>query len=38
VHLKRLTQLRTLWLNSTKVTDAGVNELEKALPNVRITR
>jgi hypothetical protein len=33
-----LTQLRTLDVSNTSVTDAGVNELKKVLPNVRITR
>ncbi|MFH1918384.1 MAG: AAA family ATPase [Planctomycetota bacterium] len=36
VHLKGLTSLRELYFNNTQVTDAGVNELKKALPNCRI--
>jgi hypothetical protein len=36
VHLKGLTGLQTLYLRSTKVTDAGVAELKKALPNCKI--
>jgi hypothetical protein len=37
-HLRGLTQLQWLYLNSTQVTDAGVAELKKALPNVYIER
>ena len=37
-HLKGLTQLQWLYLNQTKVMDAGVAELRKALPNVYIIR
>ena len=33
VHVKGLAKLQTLNLRHTKVTDAGVAELEKALPN-----
>ncbi|HUY32929.1 MAG TPA: leucine-rich repeat domain-containing protein [Pirellulales bacterium] len=35
-HLHGLTSLRMLDLEGTKVTDAGVAELEKALPNCEI--
>ena len=38
VHLKGLTKLETLSLNFTKVTDAGVADLQKALPNCKISR
>jgi len=36
VHLKGLTNLQTLNLRSTQVTDAGVAELQKVLPNCKI--
>ena len=36
VHLKGLTSLETLWLHDTYVTDAGVQDLQKALPNCKI--
>jgi len=36
-HLKGLTSLCILDLRSTQVTDAGVNELKKALPNCLIS-
>ena len=36
--LAGLKQLRSLNLAATQVTDAGVLELRKALPKVRITR
>ena len=36
VHLKDLTQLEHLYLNNTQVTDAGVAELQRALPNCKI--
>ena len=36
VHLKGLTKLKTLGLERTKVTDAGVAELKQALPKCRI--
>ena len=36
-HLQGLTRLQVL-INNTQVTDAGVNELKKALPNTGITR
>ena len=38
VHLKGLTKLQKLFLSSTKVTDAGVAELQKALPNCKISK
>jgi len=37
-HLKGLTVLRTLDLVGTQVTDAGVQQLEQSLPNLRIRR
>ena len=37
VHLKALTNLRQLDLDGTKVTDAGVQDLQEALPRVKIT-
>ena len=36
--LQGLTQLKHLYLKNTRVTDAGVKALEKALPNVKIER
>jgi len=38
VRLKHLTNLKYLTLRDTKVTDAGVAELQKALPNCRIRK
>ncbi len=38
IHLEGLTQLDTLNLGRTKVTDAGIQRLQKALPNLTITR
>jgi len=38
VHLEGLTRLQWLRLVGTKVTDAGVRELQKALPNAHIVR
>ena len=35
-HLKGLMQLQRLVLRNTKVTDAGVRDLQKALPNCKI--
>ncbi|MGA2035645.1 MAG: hypothetical protein ABSG68_25635 [Thermoguttaceae bacterium] len=35
-HLKGLTQLHALNLQATKVTDAGIQGLQKALPNCKI--
>ena len=37
-HLKSLANLKTLGLAGTKVTDAGIAELQKALPNCKITK
>ena len=37
VHLKGLTSLQSLSLYRSQVTDAGVAELQKALPNCKIT-
>ena len=36
VHLKELTSLETLTLSETQVTDAGVAELQQALPDCKI--
>jgi len=38
VHLTGLTALQTLDLRATKVTDAGVEQLKKSLPNVLVNR
>jgi hypothetical protein len=38
VYLQGLTLLQQLWLNDTQVTDASVNELKKAMPNLKIKR
>tara|TARA_B100000809_G_scaffold229923_1_gene243907 strand:- start:322 stop:438 length:117 start_codon:yes stop_codon:yes gene_type:complete len=38
VHLNGLTQLQDLGLQQTKVTDAGVAELKKALPDCKIVK
>ncbi len=38
IHFNRLARLQHLKLNITRVTDAGVAELQKALPNCRISR
>ncbi len=38
VHLKGLRSLRSLDLSGTKVTDAGVADLQRALPNLEIIR
>ena len=38
VHLKGLTRLETLTLGGTKITEAGVAELQKALPNCKISK
>ena len=37
-HLKGLTKLRFLDLGKTAVTDAGIKELQKALPKAKIAR
>jgi len=37
-YLKGLTQLQWLFLDGTKVTDAGVQDLQKALPKLEILR
>jgi hypothetical protein len=36
--LKGLTQLHELYLWGPKITDAGVKDLQKALPNCKIVR
>ena len=38
VHLTGLTKLKDLRLVGTQVTDQGVSELQKTLPNVQVTR
>ena len=38
VHLKGLTNLQELSLYYTKVTDAGVADLQKSLPNCEIQK
>jgi hypothetical protein len=37
-HLKGLTKLSSLELANTQVTDAGVKQLQQALPNLKINR
>jgi hypothetical protein len=37
-HLKGFTELRRLWLYSTRVTDESVRNLQQALPNCKIER
>jgi hypothetical protein len=37
-HLKTLSKLKTLSLFGSKVTDDGVKELQKAIPNCKIDR
>jgi hypothetical protein len=37
-NLKAFTQLKTLNLIETKVTDEGVKKLQQALPNCHISR
>ena len=37
-HLKGLRKLQKLNLEETKVTSTGVNELTKALPNLKVRR
>jgi len=36
MHFRGLTGLRMLFLDNTQVTDEGVAELKKALPNCQI--
>jgi hypothetical protein len=36
VHLKGLTKLKALDLSGTRVTDAGMTELKRALPGLAI--
>jgi hypothetical protein len=36
-HLKALNNLRFVRLNHTKISDVGLAELKKALPNCRIS-
>jgi hypothetical protein len=38
VHLKGLSKLSWLGLGNTRVTDAGVKDLKKALPRLAIHR
>ena len=38
VHLKGMTNLQSLDLGGTKITDAGVADLKKALPNCEIEK
>ena len=38
VHLKGLTNLRTLYLYGTQITDADIADLKKALPNCRVRK
>ena len=38
LHLKGLTDLKALLLGNTQVTDAGVQDFRKALPNCEIIR
>jgi len=38
VDLERMTNLKELKLHKTKVTDAGVADLEKSLPNGKIAK
>jgi hypothetical protein len=35
-HLRGLTNLKTLWLEGTQVSDKGVNDLKHALPTTEI--
>ncbi|MEE3369009.1 MAG: hypothetical protein VX346_06665 [Planctomycetota bacterium] len=37
-HLKETTNLQTLSFDYTQVTDTGVAELQKALPNCKIKK
>jgi hypothetical protein len=36
MHLRKLKDLRVVWLEETRVTPTGRAELQKALPNARI--
>jgi internalin A len=38
VQLKSLTGLQELYIGDTKVTEAGVTEIQRALPNLKIVR
>ena len=38
VHLKALTRLQDLSFGRNKITDAGVADLQKALPNCKIVK
>ena len=38
VHLKGLTSLQTLSLSGSKVSEAGVKDLQAALPKCKITK
>ena len=38
VHLKGLTNLQSLHIGGNKVTDAGVADLQKSLPNCKISK
>ena len=37
MHLKGLTNLRELYLDETKVTDAGLAAMQQTLPNCKIS-
>jgi hypothetical protein len=37
-HLKQMKSLRTLTLESTKVTEAGIAELKAALPECKVVK
>jgi len=36
VHLQGLTQLKVLGLSNTQVTEAGISELKRALPELQV--
>ena len=38
VHLKGLTGLQSLYLSGTKVTETGIADLQKVLPNCKISK
>ena len=38
MHLKGMTNLQSLYLQGTTITDAGIAELQKTLPNCRIIK